>query len=231
MALFSSFKRELLKNHERFKNAAAGLQSYAVVLAVLIGGAWATYTFISLREQDIAHAQLHDYEIKEHDYELRKLELERKNREQGVINVEVEAEQASIPNDPGRSIKITVQAKNLGNRNVKVKLPEYALTVARVRPEQDGRLRIEWRQNPPLPYLDASKLLPSDRYVKTVPSELLRAGQTVSFPAWCSVEEVGLYLIEFEAELTGEDLNLARQATGEEEHTFHVVGQTFIVVK
>lgn len=226
MALFTAIKREIVTNHDRFKNVAAGLQSYAIVLGVLIGAAWALYTFFSLGARDKALAELNRL-----DFELRKDEVERLNREQVIINIEVKAEQVSIPNDRGRSIRINIQAKNSGSRNLILKLPEYAITVAKVRPEQDGRLMQEWVQHPPIPYLNASRLADSDGHVKSATSELLRFGQTVSYPSWLRVEEAGLYFIEFEAELTGEELKVAQQAVGDEDHPFHAVGQTFIVVR
>jgi hypothetical protein len=205
---------------EKFKNIAAGVQSGIIALGVLIGGFWTLYTFSALKASYKA------------DAEIRQLELS--NRVQGVIDIEIKAEQVSIPNDTGRSIKIDIQAKNLGNRNLKLELSNHALTVAKVRPDNEGYLYIEWFKNPPIPYLDASKLvsrdLKLDNRVAPSPTELLRAGQTEAFPCWFRVEEAGLYLIDFEGALTGEDLKISQQETGQTKQ-FNVTAQTFIVVK
>jgi hypothetical protein len=205
---------------EKFKNIAAGVQSVVLALGVLIGGLWTYYTFGALRARYKAEA------------EIRQLELA--NRVQGVIDIEIKAEQVSTPNDTGRSINIDIQVKNLGNRNLKLELPNHALTIAKVKPDNEGHLYIEWFKNPTIPYLDASKLisrdLKLDNSVKPTPPELLRAGQTVAFPCWFRVEEAGLYLIDFEGALTGEDLKISQQETGQTKQ-FNVTAQTFIVVK
>lgn len=239
MKFLTTIKREILKYHERFQHVAAGLQSYAIILAVLIGGAWALYTFISLRARDTARAELHQYEIKEHEFELRKREFERAGREQAVVNIEVKAVQATAPADTGRSIEINIQVKNIGNRNVRLEFPDYSMTVAEVRPDDKGHLHIDRDKikNPTIPYINASKL-PSrdlksdDRIYQTLP-ELLRAGQTMTYLSWCHVEEPGLYLVEFAALLTGQELTTTRLGLNvtEENQSFHAVGQTFIVVK
>jgi hypothetical protein len=231
-----AIKRERFKNHEKFKDIAAGIQSYAIVVGVLIGGLWALYTFISLRTKEKAAAELHQFELRERDFE-------RINREQGVINIEIDAEQVSIPNDSGRNIKVNIQVKNLGNRNLKIDLGDRALAIARVQlevqpdeearlPTDKARLRIEGLTVSPIPYLNISKLNEPNGYVTAQSFELLRAGQTVSFPAWLRVEKEGLYLIDFEAALTGQDLEVTQKAFGDPgQATFHSNGQTFIVVK
>lgn len=115
---------------EKFKNIAAGVQSVIIALGVLIGGLWTYYTFGALRARYKAEA------------EIRQLELA--NRVQGVIDIEIKAEQVSSPNDTGRFIKIDIQAKNLGNRNLNLELPNHALTVAKVQPDGEGYL---WQQH------------------------------------------------------------------------------------
>jgi hypothetical protein len=206
--------------YEKFKNIAAGVQSVILTLGVLIGGLWTYYTFGALRARYKAEA------------EIRQLELA--NRVQGVIDIEIKAEQVSTLNDAGRSIKIDIQVKNLGNRNLNLELPNHALTVAKVQPDNEGHLYIEWFKNPTIPYLDADELilrdLKLDNRVKPTLPELLRAGQTVAFPCWFRVEEAGLYLIDFEGALTGEDLKISQQETGQTKQ-FNVTAQTFIVVK
>lgn len=221
--------RESLKDHEKFKNVAAGAQSLAIVLGVLIGGAWALYTFLALRTREKADAELHQFE-------LRKRELERVNREQGVINIEIKAEQVANPTDPGHSIKIDIEVKNSGNRNVKIEFPIHALTVTKVRSDDEGRLHREMVKHPIIPYLNAGNDRRSDKsddLIHQTPPELLRAGQTMTYLSWCRVEAAGLYLIEFKAALTGEELHLTRLGLGvaDENRPFNAVDQIFLVVK
>ncbi len=206
---------------ERTKNIAAAVQSGVITLSVIVGAGWTLYTFKALRMRYKAEA------------EIRKLELE--TDVQGVVDVEVKAEQVSLPNDTGTSIKIGVQLKNVGNRNLALAFGPHALTVAKVWSDTEGRLRIASYKNPHLTYLEASKLisrdLNADNLVHLTPPELLRAGQTVSFPAWLNVQEAGLYMIEFRGALTGEELQIVQEELGRRGDTFHVVGQTFIIVQ
>jgi hypothetical protein len=211
-------KKEL--NHEKFMNVAAGVQSWVVALGVFIGGIWTLYLYTALNTKQRALAEFE--------------EMRRKNH-QGVVIIEIKAEQEYIPDDPGRSIKINIQATNLGDRNTPLNLGGAPLTVAKLYPDNEGRLHIEWAKHTPIPYLNREKLakrdLRSNDLVESVDFELLRAGQTVSFPTWFHVEGTGLYMIEFASELTGEELKMARQAAGDPNRVFHVTGQTFIVVK
>lgn len=152
-----------------------------------------------------------------------------------MIDIEINAEQVSIPNDAGRSIKIDVKVKNVGNRNLKLEFKKHALTVAKVRPDNEGHLLIiEWYKFSTVPYLYPDQLDLRDRvsdfHVKPLETELMRAGQTVSFPCWFRAEEAGLYLIDFEGALTGDDLEISQQETGTV-RPFNVSGQTFSVVE
>lgn len=222
-------KGEIFKNHEKFKNVAGGFQSYAVIVGILIGGVWARYTFVALKTREKADAELHQFE-------LRKRELERVNREQGVIDIEIKAEQVSALSGPGHSIKIDIKVKNSGNRNVKIEFPITALAVAKVRSDDEGQLHRERIMHPTIPYLNAGNERGSDRSddrIQQTPPELLRAGQTMSYLSWCRVDSAGLYLIEFKAGLTGEELKLTRMGLGveDENRPFNAVGQTFLVVK
>src|SRR5882757_2985695 len=90
-------------NHERFKNIAAGVQSCVIAVSVVIGGIWTYYLFKALNAKGRAIAELH--------------ELELRDREQGVIDIEISAKQVAIPGGTGRDIAIDIKVKNLGNRN------------------------------------------------------------------------------------------------------------------
>lgn len=53
----------MIQEHDKFKNVTAGIQSIAIVIAVIVGGGWTTYLFYTLhtREKsqlDISNAQL-----------------------------------------------------------------------------------------------------------------------------------------------------------------------------
>ena len=211
-------KKEI--DHDKFKNIASGVQSLVIALGVLIGGVWTLYLFTSLNTRARALAEFE--------------ELKRKNH-QGVITIDIKAEQEDIPDDKGRSIKINIQATNLGDSNSKLKLGDSPLIVIKLQPDNEGRLHKEWVKTSDIPYFNPDKLASPDSkpgdLIEPQDIELLRAGQTESFPTWFHVEEAGLYFIEFAPELTGDDLKKVQQATGEPNRIFRATGQTFIVVK
>lgn len=204
---------------EKLKTVAETWQSVAIARGVLIGGLWTLYTFDALRTGYKAEA------------EIRQLELA--TREQGVINIAVTAGQVSIPNDTGRYIKIDIQVMNIGNRNLVLEFPKYALTIAKVQPNEGGQLRREWYKFSPIPSLYPAKIHSHEpgpnTFVEPVERELVRAGQTIDYPCWFRVEEAGLYLVTFVGNLKGEDLTVTQQAFGEVrpisvgEHIFIVV--------
>jgi hypothetical protein len=207
------------KTIEKYKTLAETVQSLAIACGVLIGGFWTLFTFNALQTSYKAEA------------EIRQLELA--TREQGVVNIAVNAGQVSIANDAGRYIKIGIQVQNTGNRNLMLEFPEYALTIAKVQTNEGGQLRREWYKFSPIPSLYPAKIhshkLESNAFVEPVEKELVRAGQTIDYPCWFRVEEAGLYLVTFVGRLTGEDLGVTQQAFGEVrpisvgEHTFIVV--------
>lgn len=210
---------------EKYKNIAAAVQSGIIALGVLAGAGWTLYIFSALRTSYRA------------DAEIRQIDLS--NYRQGVVDIDIKAQQVPALDDTGRSIKIDVQVKNVGNRNLKLEFKEHALAIARVRPNGapnggDQRLQMEWYQFSPVPYLYPHELKerqhPPGNMVKPLKEELMRAGQTVSFPCWFRVEAPGLYLIDFEGRLTGEDLKEAQQTFGVV-RPINVSGQTFVVVE
>ena len=102
----------------KFKTLAEILQSVAIACGVLIGGGWALYKFLALRASYKAEAEIRQAEsqIRQAEAQIRQLDLA--TREQGVVNIAVNAGQVPIPNDTGRYIKIDIQVQNAGNRNL-----------------------------------------------------------------------------------------------------------------
>src|SRR6266853_1442568 len=76
-----------LKGPGTFKDKTAGLQSIAVTLAVLIGGAWTLYTFWTLGIKNRS-----ELELTEELDEVTKQSLER-----GFVNITVDAKQIHLP--------------------------------------------------------------------------------------------------------------------------------------
>lgn len=106
-------------DHEKWKNALAGIQSLAVTIAVIVGGIWSLYTFDVLGARDRASA-----ELRELQYTL---------DQQATVQIEMEAEQIYLPGDTERYVLIEVTIQNTGNRNTILNFSKLPLGVARVR--------------------------------------------------------------------------------------------------
>ena len=76
-------------SYEAFKNRAAGIQSYMIVIAIAIGGVWAVFQFVSSHYWFV----------------------------QAQVNVKVAAREERLPNGQ-RSVIAVVELTNTGNRNV-----------------------------------------------------------------------------------------------------------------
>lgn len=102
--------------YESFKNLAAGIQSWVFSLALLVGGGWTLYTFVTL---DLAKR------------------AEKELFAQAQVNVDVAARQEFRENgDP--CIVATVKVTNAGGRNVFLDYSEKPFSVARVSFDKAG---------------------------------------------------------------------------------------------
>jgi hypothetical protein len=87
---------------ETFNQIASAVQSLVLAIAVLVGGGWALYTFIRLRQVDRARAELE--------------QARRDLLQRAIIDVSVKASQmASEPNSP-KYLLVEVSLVNKGSR-------------------------------------------------------------------------------------------------------------------
>jgi hypothetical protein len=85
-----------------FKDLAAGIQSIAISVAVVIGGIWAIYRFLSLRELGRARVELK--------------RLQRALAERATLNISLSAHPHTDPNGNGYYIEVAASVSNVGNR-------------------------------------------------------------------------------------------------------------------
>ena len=90
MQLRSSNFFTIIKDHERFNNIASGIQNIVLILAIIIGGLWTSFTFSTLKTKYKAQAEITELELKN---ARTKDELVEKG---AVIYIKLEAKQETL---------------------------------------------------------------------------------------------------------------------------------------
>jgi hypothetical protein len=107
----------MASSYESFKNLAAGVQSWVLTIAVLVGGGWTLWTFRTLQVEERAKKELFA---------------------QAQINVDVTAKEELVPS--GSSvITATVKVTNTGGRNVLLDYGSKPLSIRRISFTQQGQ--------------------------------------------------------------------------------------------
>jgi|ERR1039457_157924 hypothetical protein len=183
-------------DHARFKNTWAGIQSIIVSTAVLFGGLWTLYTFISLQLIDKAKTDLEKIKT---DLTATQLKL---TSHQAVLDITLDASQTSLPYNQGRYISVEAIITNKGS----------------------SETYIEWTRATPLAVthvaVTASGELHRDQLIPSTPlavglygprQYLIRVGGTLRLPFFVSVKNLGLYYIEFQTEVAKPEKTTARK--------------------
>lgn len=201
-----------------FESLMGGIASAVTAAALIIGAIWALFTFHSLLEIPRRRAELQateaqirnseleamlaQAEIRKSDAELRQLELQ--NHTQAVVDITIEAKQASLPGDDARYIGATVLVKNTGSRNTRLLFQdEKPFSVRSVTFDGDG----EPQYGEPQHYAVARAAMPT----VSASSLVLRTGSTETIPFFCRIPDAGLYYLAFSTPLTEDDSEVALQ--------------------
>ncbi len=161
----------MIADHERFKNILTGLQSIVLTMAILIGGIWTLVTFDALEEAEIAKAQSE--------------KLARELAERRVLNIQMEASQIMLPDDPARYILATVRFENIGKDSEIFYWSENPVNVNKVSLNEESALSMA---RTPAVRID----LPGTTGLR------ISAGEVVKKNFLARVREPGLYFVEFE---------------------------------
>jgi hypothetical protein len=102
--------------YESFKDLAAGIQSWIISIAVLVGGGWTLYTFVALEMTKRAEKELFG---------------------QAQVNIKIAAKQEEIESGEPCVVAI-VELTNAGGRNVFLDYSEKPFVVKRVSFDQAG---------------------------------------------------------------------------------------------
>ena len=158
----------LKEHHERVKN-------YIVSLAVVVGGIWTYFLFISLHQVEKAQAELANL------------------LQYPVANIELSASELQLPAGYGDAARVTAAVENTGRRETHLDFGSGpVLSVARVVVDQHGEVRFEAPRNFPVYAV-------SDRKdtVLALPAADLLPGERTRFEFVVPASKGGLYLLQF----------------------------------
>lgn len=153
---------------EHFKDVAAAIESIAIAVAVLGGGAWALYRFFSLRAIEQARADLE--------------QARRSLRERGVLELTMHAEQ--ITSALGHFIAVRVTLKNVGSGSETIQWSSNNLRATKVVSIEDGLLQYS-KEN-----------FHGQRNV-VITDSTLRPEEILTVPLLIPVPEPGIYYLDF----------------------------------
>jgi len=106
-------------SHESFKNFATGVQNWVIAVAVVVGGAWTLYTFVTLDMQGRAERELF---------------------RQAQLKIEIDAAQES-PEGADQCIAAIVRITNTGSRNTFLDYSGNPFSVTKIEFDQKGNSR------------------------------------------------------------------------------------------
>jgi hypothetical protein len=170
-----------------FADLMQAVRDIATILAVIAGGIWSLFTFNALRIRQKARAEVQ--------------ELERKLKQQAVVDINIDANQLRLPGDRSLYVEIVVSIKNVGNRNTHLVSKDSPLILT----------EILWDGN------KGNKQVEGEYYTFWGGLDyVLRVGICHKVPCVVRVENPGLYKIVFAVELSPEELDVAAEAGQEE---------------
>src|SRR5262249_19770960 len=115
--LFCRFESEKMNlYYQVFKDFAAGVESIAVTVAVIVGGWWTLHTLHSLASAQRASAEL--------------TEIER--RQQPAFGINIRTKTSAKPQDGSYHLFVTLGLRNDGRQNIALDLSEPPIHIAKL---------------------------------------------------------------------------------------------------
>jgi hypothetical protein len=169
-------------NAEEFKNAAAGCQSIATIIAIVTGGFWALFTFNKLGASTRAQAEIQA---------LQQNALQQPNL---FIHIDEKAIAGNHSEPKVALIKVTL--RNDGKKALEYKNCEVVLS------------KILTSSNNPFGPAIANRatFVDDDGKRKDMPARVMRAGQSRTLAFAVLVDQPGSYRVEFSTVYSGMDL-------------------------
>jgi len=201
----------VFKDHDRFSKLWAGAQSFVVSVAVLAGGGWTLYTFISLNLIGKAKADLEKSRIETRDL----------LRRQPVLSMAITSVQETLGSG-GYDLAITVLIENKGSLNTQITWTKATpLVIASFRQGEQGHLV-------PGTVTVAKPLA----LVETSPSSyLILAGGLLRLPFLVHLTHAGLYYLQFQTEVSLTDVTDVEKLGTPSGHPLVWSDSSFVVVR
>lgn len=176
---------------DRFQKMAAGVQSWFLSMAILIGGGWTLYTFQSQLQVANARAQL--------------ARLQRDLEESPRIELYLEFNPLTVHENSGnRYFEGVLHVKNVGNKNTALLLGQDSVKVYKV--NFDDKMAPDLK-------LFQSIDMPIDENTR-IGSLIAQASSTTSVNFVFCIQEPGLYMVRVKAPRQISERNEALEAGG-----------------
>jgi hypothetical protein len=172
---------------ESLGKLAAAIQALVVSIGIVVGGAYALYTFLALHSAEVANE------------ELAKLR-------NSLLDLRIEATQDSMGSGQETYVRVVVSAENKGNRPIKLRLkdtpPLWLAKVAAFGTPEDPNLSLD------RPIKSFIRIGPDNDDI--IGEQIIRPTETYRYPGVFRVRDKGVYLVVFEATVQDENNNVLR---------------------
>ncbi len=163
-----------IEDPERFEKVAAGIQSYLISAAILVGGVWTLYTFSSQLQVQNARAQL--------------TKLQRELEAEPRLEISLDARQLDSQERSARYIVGTLMVKNVGNGDTALVFDGSPIKIFKVTVDSSGE---SWA------LVRELGLRSNER--ATLSGLMCHANSTRGWSFIADVGESGLYVVKFSA--------------------------------
>ena len=202
----------MCSSSETFRNIAGGIQGFAIAIAFLVVGGWTIYTFDVTETRDKAQAELTG--------------LRQAINQEAVVTVELEANQALLPNDDSYFINVASKVFNGGNRGLRLDLGGTVIAAALIQFGAENELiPSDIHHSGVVAFADSEQTT-----LRDLPFIVLDAQDSATLPFWIKVDGPGLYLIEFRAGITDDDLTSFQDQSRTPGQPFATKGRAYVVV-
>lgn len=177
-------------DHERFKNIAAGFQSWLVSLALLVGGVWTVYVFHFSLQIENSRAQLS--------------KLNRELLESPKLEIDLQVAAMRSPSKQKRYFECHLVVKNVGTKGTSLIFGEHSVVLSKVTVLDDGTAQWKVAQKLMVPTLDTTGGQGALKSLVALP------GMTARTALLLAVDTPGLYVLSVQAKRSEAEVREAK---------------------
>jgi hypothetical protein len=188
---FAAFIRKRLAGRsldsETLKNEAAAIQSIVTALGIVLGGAWALFSFWALGATARARAEI--------------AKFEKDAAQQAVLEMEIQSTKIGATSAAGtRRIAVSAKFKNDGQRALSFCMPDWVIEKIDTDAKPAAIKENAWHGN--------TRVLEIDQMSVCQEWRVLRAGQTRTIAFFLTVPSPGQYMRQVNSLYAGTDLKI-----------------------